>query len=198
MSDIKKEELAYRIKEIRVSRKETLEEFAEQIKKKTDFKIKTTKSNVSKWEKGLNIPNDITLKAISELGGVSIFYLLYGKKTISDLKKLGRSSEDYLHIAESENKEYLINTFDGFNIEKILKLSREQDRFLATTFRNTLNSKDFHLLDLVTNVTDSAFFVKQVTESDEYDDEEFDYQFNNLYLESIKELTDYLRNLNNE
>lgn len=198
MSDIKKEELAYRIKEIRVSRKETLEEFAEQIKKKTDFKIKTTKSNVSKWEKGLNIPNDITLKAISELGGVSIFYLLYGKKTISDLKKLGRSSEDYLHIAESENKEYLINTFDGFNIEKILKLSREQDRLLATTFRNTFNSKDFHLLDLMANVTDSAFFVKQVTESDEYDDEEFDYQFNIQYQNSIEELTDYLRNLNNE
>lgn len=198
MSDIKKEELAYRIKEIRVSRKETLEEFAEQIKKKTDFKIKTTKSNVSKWEKGLNIPNDITLKAISELGGVSIFYLLYGKKTISDLKKLGRSIEDYRHIVESENKEYLINAFDEFNIEKILKLSKEQGRFLASAFRIILNSKDFDLLYFfMTNVMSSAFSVKEITESDEYDNEDFDYHFNNLYLESIKELTDYLRNLNN-
>lgn len=78
MNNNEKKELAYRINLIRILRNETLEEFAEQIKKKTNFKIKTTKSNVSKWEKGLNVPNDITLNAIAELGDISIDELLYG------------------------------------------------------------------------------------------------------------------------
>lgn len=72
--------LNQRIKKIRVQRNETLEEFAEQIRKKTDFKIKTTKSNVSKWEKGLNVPNDITLNAISKLGDITVDELLYGSE----------------------------------------------------------------------------------------------------------------------
>lgn len=72
MKNSERNELAYRINRIRVLRNETLEEFAEQIKKKTNFKIKTTKSNVSKWEKGLNVPNDITLNAIAALGNTTI------------------------------------------------------------------------------------------------------------------------------
>lgn len=71
-----KHALSSKIKNIRIERKETLEEFAEQIRKQTDFKIKTTKSNVSKWEKGLNVPNDIALKAIADLGGVNVSSLL--------------------------------------------------------------------------------------------------------------------------
>lgn len=77
-----KEVIGQRIKNIRVTRKETLEEFARKIRNETDGKIKTTKSNVSKWEKGLNIPNDITLKAIANLGGVSTDYILHGEKEL--------------------------------------------------------------------------------------------------------------------
>ncbi|MFP8917792.1 helix-turn-helix domain-containing protein [Enterococcus innesii] len=80
---VDKNALGNRINQIRVSRNETLEEFAEQIKKQTNQKIKTTKSNVSKWEKGLNTPNSITLKAIADLGKVDVNYLLYGH---TDLK----------------------------------------------------------------------------------------------------------------
>lgn len=80
---VDKSALGNRINQIRVSRNETLEEFAGQIKKQTNQKIKTTKSNVSKWEKGLNTPNSITLKAIADLGKVDVNYLLYG---FTDLK----------------------------------------------------------------------------------------------------------------
>ncbi|MDT2864287.1 helix-turn-helix domain-containing protein [Vagococcus carniphilus] len=76
MNESNKKKLGQKIKDIRINRKETLEEFANQIKKKTDFTIKTTKSNVSKWEKGLNIPNDITLNAIAELGHTTVEHLL--------------------------------------------------------------------------------------------------------------------------
>lgn len=60
------QEIAKKIKDIRINRGLTLEEFAELIKNKTRFK--TTKSNVSKWEKGLNRPNEIIIKAIYEIG----------------------------------------------------------------------------------------------------------------------------------
>uniref|UniRef100_UPI00359F6B12 helix-turn-helix domain-containing protein n=1 Tax=Jeotgalibaca porci TaxID=1868793 RepID=UPI00359F6B12 len=65
-----------RIKRIRVSRKETLEEFGNNISKIAEGNIKTSKSNVSKWEKGLNKPNDIALKAIAELGNTTVNQLL--------------------------------------------------------------------------------------------------------------------------
>lgn len=70
--------LGQRIKKIRVSRKETLEEFANAIQKNADKTIKTTKSNVSKWEKGLNIPNDIALFSIAQLGNMSRDELIRG------------------------------------------------------------------------------------------------------------------------
>ncbi|WP_373780977.1 helix-turn-helix domain-containing protein [Jeotgalibaca porci] len=68
--------LGERIKRIRVSRKETLEEFGNNISKIAEGNIKTSKSNVSKWEKGLNKPNDIALKAIAKLGNTSVNKLL--------------------------------------------------------------------------------------------------------------------------
>ena len=65
-----------RIKHIRVSRKETLEQFAENIIKVSSNSVKTGKSNVSRWEKGLNKPNDITLQAIAKLGNTTVNQLL--------------------------------------------------------------------------------------------------------------------------
>ena len=65
-----------RIKHIRVSRKETLEEFAENIIRASNNSVKTGKSNVSRWEKGLNKPNDITLQAIAKLGNTTVNQLM--------------------------------------------------------------------------------------------------------------------------
>ena len=90
--------LGERIKEIRVKRKETLDQFAKKIRLKTDNKIKTTKSNVSKWEKGENIPNDVTLQAIADLGKTTVGWLSYG------------SYDDYA--------EYLLTTLEKELIEK--------------------------------------------------------------------------------
>ena len=75
--------IGQRIKHIRVSRKETLEEFAENIVKVSSNSVKTGKSNVSRWEKGLNKPNDITLQAIAKLGNTTVNQLL-NSNTLSD------------------------------------------------------------------------------------------------------------------
>lgn len=84
-----------RIKRIRVSRKENLEEFGNNISKIAEGNIKTSKSNVSKWEKGLNKPNDIALQAIAKLGNTSVNQLL-NSNPLSDystdelIQELGR------------------------------------------------------------------------------------------------------------
>lgn len=84
-----------RIKRIRVSRKETLEEFGNNISKIAEGNIKTSKSNVSKWEKGLNKPNDVALQAIAKLGNTSVNQLL-NSNPLSDystdelIQELGR------------------------------------------------------------------------------------------------------------
>lgn len=41
-------------------------------------KVGSGKSNVSRWERGENIPNSITLKKIAELGNITVDELLYG------------------------------------------------------------------------------------------------------------------------
>lgn len=90
-----------RIKRIRVSRKETLEEFSNNISKIADGNIKTSKNNVSKWEKGLNKPNDIALKAIADLGDTTVNQLLNSNplsdystdKLLRELERRGISYE---------------------------------------------------------------------------------------------------------
>src|SRR5699024_4898345 len=72
------------IKEIRVNEKDTLESFSQKINKYSGGVIKSGKSNVSRWEKGENIPNDITLKTIADIGKMTVTELLYGKETVDD------------------------------------------------------------------------------------------------------------------
>jgi len=77
--ELNKQDIAQRIKKIRVDRNETMEQFAE--------KIESGKSNVSKWERGKNIPNEITLRKIADLGSISVEELKYGseKDYINDI-----------------------------------------------------------------------------------------------------------------
>ncbi|PGR00889.1 transcriptional regulator, partial [Bacillus cereus] len=49
----------------------TLEEFGKQI-------LNANKSVVSKWEKGITVPNNERLAKIAEIGNVTIEYLLSG------------------------------------------------------------------------------------------------------------------------
>ena len=81
---IDKKKLGSRIKEIRVNEKDTLESFSQKINKYSGGVIKSGKSNVSRWEKGENIPNDITLKTIADIGKMTVTELLYGKDTVDD------------------------------------------------------------------------------------------------------------------
>ncbi|MBO0445564.1 helix-turn-helix transcriptional regulator [Enterococcus ureilyticus] len=76
-----KKEVGARIKFIRMSLGLTMEEFGKKFDPKAD------KSLVSRWEKGVSKPNNDRLKRISEIGKVSMFYLLEGKFTSADIQQ---------------------------------------------------------------------------------------------------------------
>ncbi|MDQ8460622.1 helix-turn-helix domain-containing protein [Enterococcus faecium] len=73
-------DIGNRIKALRISLGLTMEEFGKKFIPAAD------KSLVSRWEKGTSLPNNERLKRISELGGVSMIYLLEGKMTASDME----------------------------------------------------------------------------------------------------------------
>lgn len=75
--EIDKKEVGRRIKTIRINLKETTAEFAEH------FTPPASNSLVSRWERGVNLPNNERIEVISKLGNISVEELLYGNTNIS-------------------------------------------------------------------------------------------------------------------
>ncbi|HAQ9506362.1 TPA: helix-turn-helix domain-containing protein [Enterococcus faecium] len=84
-----------RIREVRKNREETLEKFGK------NFTIYTGKNVLSRWEKGINIPDIEKLMNIAYLGKVTVPYLMYGEdyknilpkdERVSDFKKINSFS----------------------------------------------------------------------------------------------------------
>ncbi|KWY42011.1 helix-turn-helix transcriptional regulator [Enterococcus faecium] len=102
-----------RIREVRKNREETLEKFGK------NFTIYTGKNVISRWEKGINIPDIEKLMNIAYLGKVTVPYLMYG--------------EDYKNILPKDERVgdfKKINSFSmGLRMRKIRKdyyLEREE------------------------------------------------------------------------
>lgn len=145
-----KEYIGKRIKQIRVNRKETLEQFANKIKEKTNNTIKTTKSNVSKWEKGLNVPNDITLQAIAELGNVTVEYLLTGndfsnifdEQSLLDFRQenIELLSEQLSNLTTRANTDENVVTTESFNffIPMLMFLNKNKELDSLRLLRNNI------------------------------------------------------------
>lgn len=87
-----KEQIGKRIRDIRIERRETMEQFGKAISDLTDKKSKSGKSNVSRWERGENLPNDITLEAIAQLGGKTVNQILYGDDYQTRIENIIRDS----------------------------------------------------------------------------------------------------------
>lgn len=112
-----------RIKEIRLTSSLTLEKFGKLFDPPVD------KSLISRWEKGVNLPNNERLKKIAELGNVSVDYLKHGKitqpKNIS-LSILDITKNYKLHVKE-EQFEYGNDYVESVN------------EIVALTLESTLN-----------------------------------------------------------
>lgn len=89
-----KKAIGERIKLIRKKRGETLEQFGNAIGG-------VLKSNVSKWERGQSLPNNERIKKISELGNVSVNYLLEGRYMLRDMHILSEEEQNNILIGGS-------------------------------------------------------------------------------------------------
>lgn len=105
---INKKTLGMNIKNIRVNKlKINMEEFANLIQ--------SGKSNVSRWERGENAPNDLTLTKIAELGNTTVDELLYG--SLEDvvntmLREVVALYEDRSKTPDSETMEKIVNMYE--------------------------------------------------------------------------------------
>lgn len=87
-----------RIRSIRMNLGMTQEEFGNLFN--------ATRSNVSKWERGSSLPNKTRLKAIADIGNMSVDELL-GKDTVTiskdEYNNLLEISEKYENIIKEDN-----------------------------------------------------------------------------------------------
>ena len=109
-----KQEVGNRIKAIRLNNSYNLREFGEKIDNAAD-------SIVSRWEKGKSLPNNKRLKLISEIGNVTVDYLLYGNPVSFLQKNFNLKSKKYdLTCLNSKGQKYLYNRIlinYKFNVE---------------------------------------------------------------------------------
>ena len=100
--------------ELRLANKMSQEEVAE--------KLNVSRQTISKWENGAANPDMYNLQAISALFGVSIDYLVTGKKNIDDDRDSGSFAVTFKNLLRQENH------------DDLKKLVREQGR-LSENYR---------------------------------------------------------------
>lgn len=115
-----------RIKAIRVNKGLTMEDFGKL------FNPPANKSLVSKWESGKSLPNNERLKKISEIGNVSMMFLLKGEYSMSDW-----------HIIPDKEKEILKKEFQVVFGDISKKYSDDMKELI-----NDLNEFDFSKLNI--------------------------------------------------
>lgn len=169
-----------RIRDIRKAMGLSMSAFAERINHILNEK-KIRSGTVSNWETGKNLPNNERLKAISELGGISVDYLLNGKKDLlgNDMPVHDLSFYEYeildatikKPIAEGE----LILLFD------LIKLTKGNDT-LGCIVRSTCAFDDGKLsvvyFEDCSGRYDSDFFTKKISKG--------------IAMDKIVKLNDYL------
>ncbi|MEN2361199.1 helix-turn-helix domain-containing protein [Levilactobacillus brevis] len=121
-----------RIKSIRISKGIDLAKFGKMVNPPASASI------VSRWERGINLPNSQRIKSIAEIGNVSVDFLLNGTQmSIKDIKKFQSTlSRDNLTDEEKKRiKEISIETRSAIQSvnEPFDKISRQvfKDSFLV-------------------------------------------------------------------
>lgn len=143
MNDYNKKEIGERIKVIRKNMGLTMKEFGEK------FNPPASDSIVSRWERGVSSPNNERLKLISEIGNVSMYYLLTGKKFITDLSKV-----DAMNITKNNDAtKEVYETFKTDVVREIEELLESDLNFndLILLFYSTIylkSSSDLDILEL--------------------------------------------------
>lgn len=107
-----KKALGKRIKNIRKSRTENQTEFGRIFG--------ANASNVSVWERGINLPNRERIKKIAEIGNITVEELLYGNRKSSNKKKTASMNKD---SNSNENSMFDWENMSKKEIEQVTKNS---------------------------------------------------------------------------
>ncbi|EOT47153.1 hypothetical protein OMY_01406 [Enterococcus sulfureus ATCC 49903] len=176
MNNVDKQAVGQRIKSLRTQKGLTMEKFGEL------FEPPASKSIVSRWERGKTLPSSDRIKKISEIYGISTYYILYGKKTFEDLYQDSSDLQNKIKEIDVDNPEasvellsFLASSIENSNTEFILEK-------IATIDLNNLSSSKIQLLKMTLELIESDI------------DNEFIYSMNR-FLRLIIEFTDYGKNV---
>lgn len=146
LSDNQKLLLGKRIKFIRQSKNLDQKEFGEKIKPTA------AASNVSRWERGLSVPNSERINSIASLADISTNFLLHGtqmnKKDIDNFYKQISSKTNLDKRALQKNKEISIEYEMAINTTKKL-LNKEPHKIFKDSFLDELTPEEISLANQV-------------------------------------------------
>ena len=141
-------DIGQRIKRIRLEKGMTLEEFGKMLH--------TSKSIVSRWEKGISIPNPERLRLIAKISNLTVNELLYGKLTTPEFlvqmlenntiqSELERHLNDFFMRFENKNNPNILKSLDYMYFKELL------DKICGSIPRKTLitNITKFIIKDLI-------------------------------------------------
>lgn len=154
----------------------------------TEFakEIGATASAVSNWEQGLNSPNNERFKAISDLSGKSIDYLIFGKMSEDDIKEIFLNTLDlYIEngVSDNQNKKMLLkhkqdilefmfsDFYDGYilgdyGLDTEEKISTKiLDIFMSDTLPEFLFETNTVLVEAKGKLFDTKIYLENILES---------------------------------
>lgn len=114
--NINKIEVGNRIKAIRISKEKTMKDFGKM------FTPTASDSIVSRWERGISLPNNERLSRIAEIGNVSTSYLLEGKYTLKDIHIM--PDEEKIKIFQ-KGSAFFDTTSDDYLLMMVERFSNE-------------------------------------------------------------------------
>lgn len=171
---INKLEVGKRIKAIRINKKLTMKDFGKNLNPVASDSI------VSRWERGISLPNNQRVKQIADLGNVSVTYLLYGEKTYADIEILDKDKmtdiEEFFYAGTVQRKDEFRNTISKLEEQKIVL---EETDYTALTElyeiiielqKNKLHKSTMIFLtnlisDLKTKISDNDVSIEEYTKN---------------------------------
>lgn len=135
--NIDKVQVGRRIRNIRINQKMTMKKFGEM------FTPIASDSIVSRWERGISLPNNQRLKEIADLGNTSTNYILYG---VNDI--VLPSFNDFNDIQDtinsiSHNRKLSIETIAEYSGINLLRLKELQNNTFITPTEQEVKQLSF-------------------------------------------------------
>lgn len=159
--NINKQNVGYRIKQIRLNKGYTLEAFGRLFN--------TSKSNVLRWEQGISLPNKERIKDICKVADITINKLLYGsideflENNIEEL--LANSKYPYKSILKSfDLKEACLIYIDNINTVEKDKISINDINTIEQAFNEVLDGIISEILEKYNNMKNILINDKELVE----------------------------------